>query len=143
MCGAGIAAFKLVPQGAHGWSEMGQLLHMSLGEHLELRDAGSGQRDAHCSFVIRIRLALDKPVSHCAVDQLDGAVVSQHEIIGKIADGRTSRIRVASDRQQKLMLGRRKARSPGLLVAPVQKSPQPRTQFEQVLEVRLIKRHIG
>jgi hypothetical protein len=25
----------------------------------------------------------------------------------------------------------------------VQKSPQPRTQFEQVLEVRLIKRHIG
>jgi hypothetical protein len=50
---------------------------------------------------------------------------------------------VPLDREQQLMLGGRQAGGLCLLVAPPDEATQARAQFEEVLEIGLLKRHIA
>jgi tellurite resistance protein TehA-like permease len=69
-------------------------------------------------------------------------VVAKHEVVGDFADGRAGGIRVALDRQEQLMLRRRKARRLGSLLAPTQESTQTGAQLQQLFEVPLGRFHI-
>ena len=59
-----------------------------------------------------------------AIDQSDRTVVTQDEVAGDIADGRSARVAVTADGEQQLVLGGREACGLGVLLAPAQEPPQ-------------------
>ena len=99
-----IRLFERVPERAHRRGEVGDLLEMGLGELLELGGPNWGERDVHDALVPCVGVAFDQAVSGGAIDQLDGAVVAQHQVVGHIADRRTRWVGMAADREQQLVL---------------------------------------
>jgi hypothetical protein len=77
---------------------------VGLGELLELGGLNRGERDVHDALVRCVGVAFDQAVSGGAIDQLDGAVVAQHQVVGQIADRRTRWVGMAADREQQLVL---------------------------------------
>ena len=85
----------------------------------------------------------DEACSGTAVDELDGAVVAQQEVIGDVSDRRAVALdlgepiagRVAAHRQQQLVLGTGQADAPGLRLAPPEESAEPITEVEEAGEV--------
>jgi hypothetical protein len=84
------------------WAE---LLEVGFGERVELLLGLRDERDPHDAPAGGVRVAPDRAVCLGAMDQPDGAVVAQHQVVGDLADRRPGRIAVVADRQQQLVLG--------------------------------------
>ena len=69
------------------------------------------------------------------VHQLHRAVMAQQQRRRQVTDGRGLPVRVPPDRDQQLVLGGRQADRLRLGLAPVQETPQPGPEREQVREV--------
>ena len=122
MSGVAVGFFEFAPECAHGWGEVCKLLEMCLGERVELGHSSFSERDADSTVVGRVGVADDQPGYRGAVDQPDGAVVAQHQVVGDLADGGAGGIGVAADREQQLMLRGREPGRLGLLLAPAQEA---------------------
>jgi len=85
------------------------------------------------------------PVSHPpdeagvsgAVHKFHRAVMPEQKVSGQVTDRRRIAARMPLHSYQQLVLDMRQPHSPGLLLAPVLKLPQPSPECEQVLEIRL------
>jgi hypothetical protein len=102
----------------HCWSQVRDLLQMSIGQSVELGGPRRRERDAHQALAGPIRVALDQPILDGAVHEPHGAVVAQDEVVGELADRRADRAGMALDREQQLVLGRRQPCGICLIVAP-------------------------
>ena len=52
------------------------------------------------------------------IDETNGAVVQEEQVVSDLSNSRATRITVSPYRQQQLMLGRRQARGASLALAP-------------------------
>jgi hypothetical protein len=118
---------------------------MLLAEPFELLGAAGGEAQADDAVVLGVLGALEQPGGHGAVDEADGAVVSEQQVVGDVSDGRSGRVVMTSDGEQELMLGGRESGGVGVLLAPAQKAPQIRAQLQQtaVVLVGWAGRHRG
>jgi hypothetical protein len=82
-------------------------------------------------------VSADQSGGVCPVDQPHCAVVAQEEIRGDFPDRRTSRIGVALDGEEQLVLRRGEPCRSSLLGTPPLETPQPRAESKQ-LAVRRI-----
>src|SRR5919197_5678524 len=80
MWGVAVGLFERLPEGAHGWGEVGEFLEVSFGERVELGRPRLCERDAHDTLAGGVGVALDEPVADRAVDQADCTVVAKHEV---------------------------------------------------------------
>lgn len=110
---------------------------MRFGERHELRLAVGGEAQAHDPMILLVGHPLDEAGPRGAIDELDGTVVTQHQVLGHVADGR--RPAVSADGQQELVLSTRESDGSGLVVAPSQEAPQPGAEAQQALEVGIGK----
>lgn len=99
---------------------------MLLAEGFELRGAAGREPETDDTMVLGVLGALEQPGRDGAVDQADGAVVPEEQVIGDVSDGRSGRVVMTSDREQELMLGGGEAGGAGVLLAPAQEAPQIR-----------------
>src|SRR3954454_7613986 len=119
---AAVDAFVLerLPEGVHGGSEVAQLLEVLLAEGFELLGAAGGEPETDDAVVLGILGALEQLGGHGAVDESDGAVMAQEQVVGDVSDGRSGRVVMTSDGQQELMLGGSEAGGVGVALAPAQ-----------------------
>ena len=59
-----------------------------------------GEGYAHDALAVLVGIALDQSVGDGTIDQPDGAVVAQDEVVSDLADGRPGRVRMSPDREQ-------------------------------------------
>src|SRR6185295_12061125 len=91
----------------------------------------SGQAKADDPAVSGVLLAFDQPRLGRPVHEAHRAVVPQHEIAGDVADGRPTIAVVPAHGEQELVLGRRQPCLLRLLLAPMQKAPQPGAKLQK------------
>lgn len=102
-----------------------ELLDVEGGERLESLRTHSGEREADDPVIVVVPDADHETGLDGAVDETDRAVVAEQEVVRHLADGRPSRVTVAADREQQLVLGRCEAGRLRLLLAPALESSQP------------------
>ena len=83
-----------------------ELLEMGRREPCERPPALLRQGQTHDAVILRLAATGDQAGRFGAVDQADGAVVLEEEVVGDVADCRTSFVAVPPDRKEKLVLGR-------------------------------------
>ena len=93
-------------------------------------------------MVVGVALAADQPGGIGAVDELDGAVVAEEQVVGDLADGRSAGVIVAMDGEEQLMLVRGQPGRLGLLFAPAQEATEPVSQREQPCVFLLGQSHL-
>jgi CIC family chloride channel protein len=93
----------------------------------------------HDAMVVLVRGPSDQPGLLGTVDQLDGRVVPQQEVFGKVADRRLAI--VPSDRQQELVLRGGQADLLGLALAPPEEAAQAVTEPQQLGVLRIVEVH--
>jgi chloride channel protein, CIC family len=104
---------------------------VQLGQLLEATGPERRQAQPDDSTVAAVGRPRDESERLRAADELDGAVVPQQERIGDVADGRAVRIPRSADREEKLVLRGCEVGLGRPLLAPVQESPQLRSELEQ------------
>lgn len=114
-----------------------ELVEVGGGQAVQAFLAIGGEPDAGKAPVVVVAPSLHQLGRLGAVNQLDGAVMTQQQIAGEIPDGRALRSWVALDRQQQLVLGRCQADLARLGLAPVQEPAQAGPECQQVLVVVL------
>lgn len=80
--------------------EIVQFIEMGGGERLEPACPGVGELQSNDPMITVITDTADQPRSVGAFDQAAGAVVSQQEVFGHVADRRAPAVRVPTDREQ-------------------------------------------
>ena len=85
-------------------AEAAELRSVDGGESLELLRAGSGQQKSLAAPILRIDLPPYEAGLGRPIDQLDGGVVLQLELLGDIADRGRSTAGEAPNREKQLML---------------------------------------
>ena len=118
-----------------------QLLHVGGRERLQMLLALGGELQPDDPLVLGVAAAGDQARLLGPVDQADGAVVAEQEVVGHLADRRPARVGVAPDGQQELVLGRRQPGCLGLLLAPAQEAAQAGPERQQVLVVGVRQSH--
>lgn len=104
--------------------ESSELLQVNRREGFEARHAGAGETHSDDPVIVRIPCSNDESRALRAIDETNGAVVTQEEVVGHFADCRASLVTVASDGEKELVLGRGEAGGPSLLLAPSLEAPQ-------------------
>ena len=114
-------------------SSPGRLVFLSLlATALGLAGGAAGSEvQPHDPVVVAVLTAADEPGGLRPVDQADGSVVAQKEVLGHVADGRSAPVGMTPDGEQQLVLGRRDAGRLGLLLAPAQEATEPGAELEQ------------
>jgi hypothetical protein len=97
---------------------VGEFLEVQLAERLQLARAPFGQVQADHALVVCVGAAGYQSGGLGAIDESDGAVVAQQQVVGDVADGRAARVCVAADGEQELMMRRGQAGRLGLPFAP-------------------------
>ena len=110
---------------------------MSCGQHPQLCFAGIGEAHPHHSLIVLVRDPLDQTPFGRSVDELDGTVVSQHEVFGDIADA--DRTAMTADREQQLVMRRRQTSRLRLILAPPEELPETVPKLEQRLVLVIIE----
>lgn len=106
---------------------------MGRSECLDLGASLAGELQPHDALVGGIGDTPHEPSCLGPTDQLDRAVVPQHQVIGDLAD--RWRLAVTADREEELVLRPGEAHRCRLLFAPPQKTAQPVAEGEQTGEV--------
>ena len=75
-------------------------------ERLEALAPRRGELQADDPVVLGVAYPLDQLGRHGPVDQPDGTVVAQQQVVGDLTDGRATAIGMPPDGQQELVLGR-------------------------------------
>ena len=101
-----------------------QLLHVGSRERLEALLALGRQLEPHDPLVLGVAAAGDQARLLGPVDQADGAVVAEQEVVGHLADRGPAPVRVAPNGQEELVLGRGQSGRLRLLLAPAQEAAQ-------------------
>jgi hypothetical protein len=120
-----------------------ELLEVTSAEPDQLVGSDSGDGEAYDAMVVGITGAAEVAGLDRAVDQAGCAVVSQHQRLGNIADGRCVRAGVPADGEEELMLRGSEPFTLGLLFAPVEEPPQLRAELEQSSVVRVRELSLG
>jgi len=100
-----------------------ELFEMRCGERFEEFTASFGEDDVHHAAVCAVTAALDQAGGLGPVDEAHRAVVLEQQRVADVADRRAVGRRVASDREQQLVLGGGDTRGDRLLFAPRQETP--------------------
>ena len=108
---------------------------MWLRQRLETLAPRRGELQPDDPVVLGVAHPLDQPGRYGPVDEADGAVVAEEEVVGHLADRRPPVVGVPSDGQQQLLLRRRQPGPLGLLLAPAEEPAQPGPQRQQILVV--------
>ena len=104
---------------------------MALGQGAEQTSALGGQPQPDGALIVRIAHPLQHAELLSPVDQLDGRVVPDEQVVGDVVDGRAGRVGVTPHGQQQLVLARGQPVRGRLLGAPMLELPQPRPNGEQ------------
>ena len=99
-----------------------ELFEVGLGERLEALAPRRRELQTHDSVILWVPDPLDELGGDGPVDQADGTVVAEEQVVGHLADGWATAVGVPPDGQQQLMLGRGQPRSFRLLLAPSEKT---------------------
>ena len=121
---------------AHRAGEAGDFLEVQLGQRFEPLGAVFGEREAGGASMVRVGGAFDETLRFGAVDETDGAVVTQQEVAGDVPDRWASRAWVAFDREQQLVLRGGEVLGVGLSFAPAQEVSEAGPELEQPLVIR-------
>jgi hypothetical protein len=105
---------------------------MGGGELAQSTGAECSESETDHSLVVGIGTALDQVCGRRSVDESDGAVMSQQQRIGDIADGRAQRAVVAAYGEQQLVLRGCDTERRRLFLAPRQEPTQCRSEREQL-----------
>lgn len=100
-----------------------------------------GEVQPHDSVVNLVPYPKDQSRRFSAVDQADGAVMAQQQVVRQFADRGRRVVAVASYGQQKLVLCRRQACCLRLLLAPTLEAAKPCSQSQQAGVRRVRKAH--
>ena len=101
-----------------------ELLQVGLGQCFQPLAPRRGELQADDPVVLGVTHPPDQLGGHGPVDQPDGTVVAQQQVVGDLTDGRTAAIRVPPDGQQQLLLRRGQPGALGLLLAPADEPAQ-------------------
>jgi hypothetical protein len=112
---------EIGPQRPHDGSESAQLFEVRAAQLAEAARAEWREPQAHPAVVDRVGIPIDQTCFDRAVDEPDHAVVTEQQRIGKIPNRGSFGVRMASDSEQQLVLGRRDADGFRLLLAPPKK----------------------
>jgi hypothetical protein len=97
------------------------------------------QPEADHTVITRVADAFDEACSGTAVDELDGAVVAQQQMLGDVTDrrtvGRAESGVMTTHGEEQLVLGGGEAHPPRLGLAPAEESAQTVTEVEEAGEV--------
>ena len=121
--------------------EPAQLLEMGLGQRLQALAPRRGELQADDPVVLGVAHPLDQLGRDGPVDQPDGTVVAQQQVVGDLADGRATAIGMPPDGQQQLVLRRGQPGPLRLLLAPADEPAQAGPQRQQVLVVGIPQNH--
>lgn len=91
---------------------------MKRRKRLEVRRTIVAQAQAHYAVVLLASLPHHQPCLLCPVDQANGAVMTQQEVVGHLANGGPIGAGVPPDGQEQLVLRRGQPRGTGLVGAP-------------------------
>lgn len=97
-----------------------------------------GEVEAHDAVVVGVGYTLEQPRRLGTVDELDGAVVAQQEVLGDVTD--RGWFAVASHGQEQLVLGPREPDRARLIIAPVQEAAETVAEREQAGEIAIAER---
>ena len=113
------------------------------GPRTEPRGACSppGELQADDPVVLRVTYPLDQLGRDGPVDQPDGTVMAQQQVVGDLADRGPTVIGVPPDGQQELVLCRGQPGALRLLLTPAHETPQARSQRQQILIVGISQNH--
>jgi hypothetical protein len=112
---------------------------MSVREPVEKATAGGREGEADHAAVVRVDEALHEAGDLGPIDQLDGAVVAQEEVVGDVADGGRVGPGMAADGEQQLVLLGGEPDGGRLLTTPVQELAQCRAEGEQPLVIAVLE----
>ncbi len=116
-------------------SEPREFLEVGRRKHGQSLLALGGRLESHHSLIVVVGPATHETGALGAVDQLDGAVVAQHEVGGNIAH--RGRLAVAADGEEQLVLGAGQPRLFGLTITPVDEPAQAVAEGEKAGELRI------
>jgi hypothetical protein len=109
---------KVFPGAGEVGSEAFELFKVERRERFELHGPYRGEAEADDPLVVLVAGAGHQSSLLGPVDEADGAVVAEKQVVGGLADGRASRVGVAANGEQQLVLGGREPSLSGLLLAP-------------------------
>src|SRR5262245_36853904 len=115
---------------------------MQCSQPFEATSTERRKREANDPLVGWIGPALHEPCLLRTVDQADGAVVPQLQMLRDVTDGRGLPVCVTADGEQQLVLGRSQSGRGRLLLAPMQEPSKTVAELEQLLVVGITERHI-
>ena len=118
-----------------------QLLEVLRREGLESLVAVRGQPQSYQAVIVGVPDPFHEARRVRPVDEADGAVMPEKEVVRYLADRRSARIAVAAYRQEELVLRGREAGLLRLLLAPAHEATQARPQRQQVLVVGICQTH--
>jgi hypothetical protein len=82
-------------------------------------------------MVVAVGAAPDQSQGFRPVDETDRAVVPDQEHLGHLADGRSPRVPVPTDREEQLVLHRGESRRGRLFLAPVEEPAEADPELEE------------
>lgn len=118
---AGRSLREARPHGLHLGGEPGKLLEVHRRETGEAASSGGGEVHPHDAVIGGVGLATNEARPLSAVDELDRGVMTEQEVVGKVADGGITV--VPPNGKQQLVLCRGETSGLGLLLAPVEEPP--------------------
>jgi hypothetical protein len=121
LCDRSVGRVCDLPEGVRKGLDAGQVL---AGQALQSRAAIVGERQVQPTVVDSVADAREQPGVLCSQAQLDGAVMTYVQLLGRVADGRSALAGVSSDHEQQLVKGRCETSVVGCLFAPAQEVTQ-------------------
>lgn len=104
---------------------------MGVGEALQDAPALGGKAQQDAATIRQIFEAVEQPLLHGAVHQLDDGVVAEAEAIGGVRNGAGDVLRGARDLKKKLILLRLEANCEGGFFAEAEKAPELKPEVSQ------------
>ena len=122
---------KVLPRAGEMGSKSLELFEVERRKHFQSLGALFGQMQTHHPMVVVVSGPSDQTRRVGTVDETDGAVVQEEQVVSDLSNGRATRITVSPYRQEQLMLGRREARGTSLALAPTLEMAKPGPQGQQ------------
>ncbi len=104
---------------------------MNSGECRQSTGPDGGEDQAHHAPVVCVGAALDEPEPHTAVDQPDGAVGPDEQVLGDVTNGRPAPVGMPAPGQEQLVLGSGEPCAGGLALAPSKEATQTVAQLQE------------